>query len=466
MARSAADIEQELRSSIEQSDNTLDTEQGPIADVMTRPQAGQLAIVEQETDSLRTLFTLQFDQAATDDEIRASLANYGSTPGAGTYAQHVQYFMRFTKPTADITIPAGTLVSNSTGDLVYTVISPGTITVASAASFYNPSRSTYEIGILVQATGSGTAYNLPKYRVQTITTPVIGIDSTENRVKSQGGLDSESITSQSNRLKQSLLGINLGSPGGLSNSIMNALPETVLDVAIVQPFEQEFTRLIAGPALDIYVIGSIPKTANQTIIAISGQTVITLDEVPATAISVLTVNGISGAVGYSLVKDTSSEYGSSIKATDLVVLDTPLMAGDIVYIEYSYNDILNQVQNQVFLDGETYLFNTDMLSRAAFVVNPKITGEVQALASYSPDEVEQNVINYLAAYFTFTAFTEIVYPETVRQDVATKVSGVLSFKLTEFRRATGSLQQIEPMEFARNETSVYSADYVSIRVIK
>ena len=50
--------------------------------------------------------------------------------------------------------------------------------------------------------------------------------------------------------------------------------------------------------------------------------------------------------------------------------------------------------------------------------------------------------------------------------MATKVSGVLSFKLTEFRRATGSLQQIEPMEFARNETSVYSADYVSIRVIK
>lgn len=466
MARSPEDIEQEMKDSIEQSDQTLDTEQGPIPDVMIRPQAGQLAKVEEETDSLRQLFTLQFDQAATAEEIQAGLANYGSAPGTGTKARHIQFFMRFTRPTADVTVPAGTLVSNSTGDLVYRVVTSGTILVSSAASFYNPTRGAYEIGLLVEATGSGTAYNLPKFRVGSIVTPVIGIDSTENRVKSDGGLDEESTTSQSNRLKKSLQGINLGSPGGLSSSITNGLPETVYDVDVIQPFEPEFTRVVSGPALDICVIGLVPEPYAQTVVATSGQTVIVLTKVPALSITTLTVNSVSGAVGYSLVKDTSSEYGNSLDAMDTVVLDTPLISGDIVYIEYIYNKILEDVQNQIFLDGEKYLFNTDMLPRVAFEVNPKISGEVQALASYSPTEVEQNVTAFLTTYFTFTNFTEIIYPEVVRQDVATKVSGVLSFKLTEFRRAKGSLQQIEPMEFARNETSVYSPNFVSIRVIK
>src|SRR5512135_960789 len=125
MARTADQIAQELTTSIETTDSTLDTTQGPIPDILIRPQSGQIAIAEADAESLRQLFTLQFSSVATDDEVKNALANFGSTPGSGAFSKTIQYFMRFTRPTEDIVIPAGSLVSNTDGTMVYKVINEG-----------------------------------------------------------------------------------------------------------------------------------------------------------------------------------------------------------------------------------------------------------------------------------------------------------------------------------------------------
>ena len=270
MAKSADEIKKELESSIIETDKTLDISQGPIPDLMIKPQSGQLANASSDAESLRQLFTLQFDVSATDEEIKNALANYGSTPGAGQKARHVQHFLRFTKPLVNVTIPSGTLVSNTSGDLTYRVVNSGTIVSSSAELFYNSTRRSYELGLLVEAVGIGTKYNIPANRVTSLMTPVAGIDSTENRSASTGGSEVESRDSQTTRLKTSLMGINLGGPGGIKSFIRNEMPESVTDIAIIQPFEKEFYRETTGPALDIYAIGTYLESYVQVYTAIGG----------------------------------------------------------------------------------------------------------------------------------------------------------------------------------------------------
>ena len=466
MARTPEQIALELADSIESTDGTLDTVQGPIPDIMIRPQAGQLAIASEEAESLRRLFTLEFQDAATDDEVKNALANYGSAPGVGENARHVQYFMRFTKPTTDLEVPAGTLVSNLEGSLLYRVINTGKILASSPASFFNPSRNAYEIGLLVEAVGTGPDFNLPSFRVNTLITPVVGIDSTENRVASTGGVDAETKEEQSARLKNSLKGINLGSTGGIVSRIGNTLPELVSDVAVIQPFEKEFSRILAGPALDVLCIGQVLESFQESFEAIGGETQLVLGKTPAVSIVSLTVNGVSGVVGFTLVNDTTHETGNSLMATDIVVLDTVLTIGDEVIITYLYNSLLETVLSDVFNGGEGLLFNTDILLRSPLKANPRIIGTVKALPSFNITEVEQGVASFLSTFFNFTKFASIVYPEVIRQRVITEVSGVHDFKMTTFRRQSGSLADVEPMVFARNEVSVYDTQYVSIKVVR
>jgi len=477
MAKTAEDIKKELVDSINTTDKTLDTSQGPIPDCFINPQSGQLANASQDAESLRQLFTFQFDNAITDDEVRSSLANYGSAPGAGTKASHIQYFMRFTKPLVDITIPVGTLVSNAGGNLVYRVVNSGTILASTYQSYYNATRKTYEIGLLVEAVGVGSEYNLPEYRITSMSMSITGIDATENRVKSEGGNPTESRDSQISRLKTSLLGINLGSPGGIKNLIRNSLPEVVTDVSIVQPHEQEFVRNVTGPALDIYCMGSRAQVYSQIYVALGGETSIVLEKSPVMDITSVMISRGSTIIsqGFVLVQDTSLETGYSLISTNSVllcdkaslpeVIPYQLISDDVVTVTYNYNKSLEDVYTVVFDSSDSFLFKTDILIRQPFPVYPILGGEIQSFSSYSKTEVEQNVLAFFTENFNFTIFTDIMYPEVIRQRVITEVSGVQSFKMTDFRRSSGSLMAVEPIVYRRNETSVFSTDYYSIEVV-
>jgi len=468
MAKTANQIAIELAQSIQTSDPTLDSSQGPIADTMVRPQAGQLADAAADAESLRLLFTLDFSQSASDDEVRRALANYGSSPGSGTQASHIQYFMRFLRPTTDINIPAGTLISSVDGTYVYQVVTPGVITVAGANAFYNPARRTYEVGLLVQATGVGAEFELPPYRVNTILTPIQGIDSTENRVaggSSQPGLSQESTTGQSDRLLRALKGRNLGGPAGVSSLILDTLPEEVTDVSVVQPTDKEFKRPTNGPAIDIYLLGSSLGSQTDTFKAVAGQTIFSLTKVPAVAILTFTVNGVGGVTTYGLVPDESVETGLSLRANDQLVVGTPLLAGDVVVVTYTYNKVLADVLSQVFGSGDSLLFNTDILLRQPFPVPPRIAGQIKLLPGYAVNDVESNLTAYLSGVLQFTSFQSTIVPETFRQELITKVNGIQSFRITVFQRSTGSLADVEVVAYDKNEVSVYDPSTLAIQVI-
>lgn len=466
MATTETQFEEALITSINATDSTYDTTQGPIPDLMIRPQAGQLASVSQQAQDLRTLFTLQFPSVATSTEIQQALSNFGSAPGTGKAAVFLQYFMRFSTPTYDVPIPTGALVSNQDGSLTYRVISGVTMTVANASTFFNPSRNAYEVAVLVEATGTGTVYNLPAYRINAIITSIPGIDSVENRDVAQTlGEDAETSSNQSTRLINALKGINLGSPNGLINKITNSLASEISDVNIIQPYAEEFTRITSGPALDVYVIGTNLATQTDTFTAISNQTVLVLSKVPAVSVTSLTINGVSGLVGYTLVTDSSVETGLSLQSHDIIVLDTPLVAGDVVVVQYVYNQALADVNSVVFSAGQSYLFNTDMLIRSPFPVYPVISGTVRILPSYSIPDQQNAIANFNTTELNSTFFRSSLLYEQYRQSLLSSVPGIQSLTITEFHRKLGSLATVENIYLAGNEVLVEDTTLINLKVV-
>ena len=467
MAKSEEEIYRQIQQSIESSDNTLDVWQGPIPNVFITPQSGQLVNASNEAELLRALFTLNFDTSITDDEVKTALSNYGSSPGLGMKSKHIQYFMRFTRLTSNVTIPAGTLVGNNDGSLVYRVLNTGTMYYASPAAYYNSSRNAYEIGLQVEAIGTGVSYELPPGRVNTMLTSTQGIDSTENRTQSLGGKESETKDSQIARLKTALLGINLGAAGGIEKRITDSYQELVSDVSVIEPYQKEFARIVDKPSLDVYIIANEQSSYSQQFIASTGQTQVILTKKPALSLSSLTINNTVNPIGYTpaLNVDKSKETGYSMRSQDTVDLDVALVGGDEVVVTYLYNSALETVNTNVFGSTERNLFNTDILIRYPFVVNPVISGIIKVLPSYSVSEVESNVKSFLEGVFTFTTFTSIVYPEDIRDRIKSEVSGIQSFKLTEFHRSTNSYAQIEPMVFNSNEISVYDSSQINLKVV-
>lgn len=459
MAKTEAEISKELQESISTTNPTLDVYQGPIPNIMIRPQTGIMAELFAENESLRKLFTIEFDSSITDEEVIQALGNYGSSPGGGTKARVVQYFLRFTKPTVDITIPAGTLVSTIDGSLVYKVVDSGVIRSSSPSLYYNADTNAYEIGLIVEALGTGSDYAVSPGRINTFLTTVQGIDSTENRSTPENGEQVESRESQISRLKTALLGINKGSPGGMSAAIL----ELANDVSIIQPKDPEFKRIMERPALDVVVLGNSITTISETYTATSGQNELYLNNVPVIGIASVSINGLIDAVPWSFEKDYSDGTGLSIRAEDKIVF-TSLSSGDVIEVSYEYNSKLSEVNNTVFSDNE-YLFDTDILLREPKEVNAAINMTIKVLPSYTSSEVELEINSFLEGYFTFVKYKEVIYPKEFKDALISDVSGIQTVTLIEFRRNTGSLSTIEPLFYAKNEASVYDSTLITVNYV-
>lgn len=463
MARTADEIAEDLAKSIEQTDPSWDTDQGPIPDLFIRPIAGQINLAETAAEELRLLFSLQFPDVATDEEIRNALRNYGSEPGVGKKATHIQYFARFTRPTADILIPVGTLVSNKSGDLIYRTINAVTMLADSADLYYNASNGLYEISVRVEALGFGVEYNLPAFRVDTLLTTIVGIERTENRSKSQGGSAKESTDNQSERLQKSLLGINLNSPGGIKTRIQNVFSSRVYDVQVVKSSDKEFFRIIDKPSLDVYILGTEPETYRETKDASAGQTDIILAKSPVLDVTSVLVNGVS--VDFEFIPDESRETQKSLNSVDIVKV-SPLLGTDQVEITYNYNKLLEDVEADSLNNGEDFLFEVDYLVRSPLEVAPVLVAEIKTLPSYDFETVQLNILSKLESIFTFIKFQEIITPRTVQELIEGSVSGVREFRWITFRRNTGSLADIEPIVLDKNEISIYDSTLVNIKAVR
>lgn len=464
MARTVDQIKKSLIDSIDTSDPSLDSTKGPIADIMVTPLANELSRTEAETARVAQLYSIAFASAATSDEVTALANNFGITQGAGQAATGFGYFMRFTKPKVNETfeVVAGTLVGTQDLNFIFTVTTGATLDGANADSYYNPSRGTYEVLVGITATAPGPDYNLPALRINRILTTTNGFDSFENRVVTDGGTTAETQEQEVARIQTAFLGRDSGSVGGIDSQVRNYSPELVLDVSIIQPLNRKlFTRPVADPALDIYIIGESIKTANETFIASGGETSIQFSKKPVRSIESFLVNNAS--IPYQFVQDTSFDSGYSARATDYIAISAPLNPNDVVQFSYTYNALIYNMQTDMF--STRRLFETDILVRESKKVYVVIDMTVKYISSYDPYKLQNSILQEIISVVQPNQFITVLQPEVVKQLVRGNVAGIQSIIFNKFTTQLSSTQNVEVIEFEDNEESVVDSNSIVINLV-
>jgi hypothetical protein len=314
-----------------------------------------------------------------------------------------------------------------------------------------------------EATAIGPDFDLPPGRITRILTNVDGVDGTINITEYSGGQEAEDLDKSVDRIAAKFAGLDPETGGGIKSDIRNYDPENVTDVSLVYPKDRTlFRRPINRPAIDAYVLGSATETIDQSYTAVGGEAQIPLDNVPASQLNGLTING-ANQTG-TLIQDTTQRTGYSARATDYVLLSAPLVAGDTVVLNYDYNDLIASMQADLFEDERP--FDTDVLARQPRDVGIEVVVDATILPSGDEARTFTNIESALFEKIETDFFQTVLLPEVLREQIQDEVSGVNTLRFVRFRRTTGSLLDVESIQLAKNETAVIDQNLLDIRVRK
>ena len=466
MARSVEEIQLSMQQSIEIADPTIESRSGPVFNIMLQPVSNEVAKIEAEQERIGALYSLQFQEVATEAETEALATNFGIQRAPGTKATSVVFFFRFTRPTETAQVRRGTLVGNLDGTLNYIVQEDAVIDPSNADSFFNSARRTFEVAVNVEAVSPGEIFNIPAFRINTLITPNVDFDGVENRAPAEGGSEEETQDSEVNRIRERFAGLNTGSVDGVRFVASNSFPEVIQDVAVIQPASDLFRRTILTPGLDGYIAGSNLETVRQNFVAIGGETEIPIASPPSIPSSlVLSINGVIN-VDATIVEDSGVE-ASTVRANEIVSLTSPLLPGDVATFTYSFNRLILDVQDiyEPSTVGDSLLFGTDILVFEAVEVPITVVMSIRVASSFDIPRTTDQVTNAVRALVEQNTFGVTLFPETIRETILNTVQGVTSLNIEQFRRTDTSLRDVEIIELEANEISILDDENFQLSIL-
>ena len=464
-ARTQTEILQSFQESVALSDDTADTKKGPLYSLVGLPLSQVLAPTETAVDTLEQTYSSTFALTADAAQAQAFLTNWGESAGEGNPSGVRIFFMKFSRPTMSeiISIPVGALVSNSDQTLQFITTESGEIRGDQADSYYNAQRRAYEVAVNCQAVANGPQYDLPASIIRLMISQLDGVDAVENREQALGGVAAETIPTQIERVQQKFLGLAINTPPGNYTRIRSFNPALIQDVKpVLSSNKVLFKRISYKPATDYYVLGTAPKTINETYTSImGGETLIPLQNVPSLSINSVKINNIA-ITNFTLIPDTSLAYRGSSQSQDKVLISPALMPGDVVVINQTYDSLFSSIQTSIF--GETQLFSTDELARAFNKVPIRIELHGKTLPSYDPTIVTASINTQLQALIEPGIWQELFQPKDIIQSLQSTVTGLVAPTLTKFQRSTLATSNIETVILNDNEIASYNSAYVVITI--
>ena len=225
---------------------------------------------KQQLMTALTVFDPTSVQTLIDSSFDSLAQNYGVVRPAARAAQVLQTFYTITRPTQDLIVQQGCLVSSSTDSTAPSFMSNGQVTMiaANAQAYYNPTTARYEIQVPMIATSPGSSGNAPAGALDTVDSGANGL-STINTTAADFGQDTGSNLSVAELGINALTSLDTGTAGGYQR-IALATPE-VLDVAVIlsgDPFmERDWDPVRMkhiGGKVDVYVKGENLRTVTET----------------------------------------------------------------------------------------------------------------------------------------------------------------------------------------------------------
>tara|TARA_R100001079_G_C4451412_1_gene153910 strand:- start:2897 stop:4297 length:1401 start_codon:yes stop_codon:yes gene_type:complete len=464
VARTLAQIEASLASSIEQQDSSIDTVKGPVFDLLIRPYSAQLRSVELKYDDLSRRFSLDYVLTQSSDVLVLYGANHGLRPDAGRPSTgNVVFFTSSAISSSDVTvIPAGTVVTTSDPSIAYRTVRDAFIFGSSLPAFFNAARRRYEVKVPVEALGSGSIFEVPARRVNNILVDVPGIDGVINFERISGGTERESNSRFGRRIRSKFNGLGQGSGSGLEQLIRNYDPGSIQDVVLIFSTDYDnFRRRTRRSAWDVYLIGSKAETADISYISDGLTQRFSIPNTPVLSVSSVLVDGSS--VDYTFIPDTSDGFRGSTRANDQVSLSSIPGLNSTVTITYQYDRLVRDTQDYVDRVG-VKLYRADILVRKAIPVEVRSRILVQVLSSFDETDAASFAYATTAEFLNPEQFVSLLFPNDLRSKLTSTVAGVASITVTEFTRNSGGTIPVEVIEFKPYEYPVSDSSLTQIDV--
>lgn len=364
------------------------------------------AIAEIASVELKSVEDVESDISSYIDKFAD---NFGITRFGATHATGNVSFGRTELLSANITIPASTVVK-TLGGQEYTV-DDDVVMVAPGNAYYDVDYRRYLISATVTANEEGTAGNTVSGTISQIVNPISGITYVTNKESITGGQDAESDTDLINRLKTILSGNTFGTKDGYKNLVLNNFRD-VKDVYVSAPGDDlMFRDNGSGGMVDIWVLyenasESVTETFSGFDIRVEGPGYNghTLTKSPVDELQSITAD----ATG-TLEKDVSEISGSYHERSFVYYTTAP--ATTFYDITYYYFPIISEIQTllktsqyailgNTLLNGERNVVEDIALVRLAKKKLINISCTVNILPGFDEDIVlaalRTNINNYIA----------------------------------------------------------------------
>jgi len=453
----ASDYRDEIETGIITRDNTVETQFGPVRDIIIRPAAD---VFEDQNADIISVEQLQLlsdpDLIDSDDLDELAFNNWQIKRLVGSKATGSVVFRTSVRPLVDATVaakfPVATLSDGDTGEQVqFITIQSVTLPAATADLFFNSDTGFYELESAIEAKEIGEDGKVAANRITVPQRPLVGFTSVTNVTGTVGGTDQESNASVIERIQIARSGTDISTPVGIESTVREGFVN-VNDIIVVYGNDPLLVRAVSDAgAVDSYIKGAVATQTIESFLFDGGDS--TFLNQPADSISTV-FDGLTTfvqGVDYQLTKDTGPEGGSTRAVDKLEWLAgaTPAV-GVTVTVTFDINQLIVDLQTTFDLPINLVL-GRNLLFKEALDTPTTISVNLSVLSGFSPSAVQGNVRTAIKAYIDGLGLGDNVERFDVSAEVFASVQGVDNLVYTIFDFLGGSGVQdltIEKNEFA------------------
>jgi len=303
---------------------------------------------------------LQVISTLTGEDLDEEAGNYALTRKSGRRSRGSAVFFTSTAPTADLEIPAGTLVStvtfNLTQQVTYRTVATRTMPGGIGATpFFHSDTQRYETDpVPIEAVEIGTKGNIGEARISSVQGAVAGIEGVYNPDAVTGGTDRESDQVLRERVLRRARGRERNIRRGLESYLVNNFDffdarvlrtddtqserANGIDAFVIDDSLAEITQtFIHDPTLDVYGLGAQVERSR----------------VAKPMLAVLIVRGeaagtLSEGTHYEVERDSTSILRFSMRALERLRIlpagHVALSEGEVFTVTYSFASEVSRAQ--------------------------------------------------------------------------------------------------------------------------
>lgn len=383
---------------IKDLDEGIDTQSGSvISDVFIEPQSTLFELGYTDLGNINGSFNPSNWANMTDYQIEQLATSWNLTRKSATASQANITFYKRDIPTSTITIPAGTIVTTTTGENSNSLSFISENDVILDNTKWNQTTGRYEVDVVMTCSSAGVDTNIASGTI--VNTSISAVDGCINKSASYGGTDEETNEALANRIITASQGRVLGTIAGYQTLVSEI--EGITDASIVTAGEEDSIRNTYGNEVDVVLVGETFESVIDEI-TYSEQTRIIMSKQPVKTISYVknaTTNIVLPTTAYTFVKDTSPTTYSSVDALDRIVINTLsyFSSGDIIQIAYTVNSLVQETQDLLDLP-ENKIIGSNVLVREGVKDLVNIAFIVKANSTKSATEMEQELTDATYQY--------------------------------------------------------------------